>query len=462
MRRRTRNDSVWGHIVTYDSEIFWVPAIIVALFGWFVTTLAYCSVVSDQNDLREGQFKIVHALEDARHTGSGDSVKEAAKSLMWTYKADLGVSELKNKDFRKGVVASSEAGTIPQVITPQKTWDEFLPGEDDILTSWLSLGLLATLALMSCAGSLCYANECSDCKEFIADLNLRKPSHVLFLLCTPLLWPFYPISLIEMHLDTRRRRIRDREARAIATTSTGELDITGDVMGRLVAALDSVNATTRSAETFVDDREGALEVYHRICSRLAVAHVEQRKKKLSEQIEDLDQEAADFSKAMRNTTQKRTKAKADLLALKKLDAADSVPDRETAEAQFNRLVALNGVNEVWPLDNGIGLLVRARLDYEGKRYDLGDWKLLVTDCSVDAYEIRKGTRPEWPTYEYPAYRYGNGRFCFGQRHPEMNDRCQSGHLLEAAIIAVECLNSVNDADLKKVPKAFMRVPEQGE
>lgn len=458
MRRRTQNDSVWGHVTAYGSEIFWVPTIIVAVFGWFVATMTYCSVVSDQNDLRESQFQVVHVLEDIRYFGSGDSVKEVAKNLLWTYEVGLGVSELKDEDFRNEVITSSQTGSVPQVTTPRKTWDEFLPGEGDFLTSWLSLGLLATLALISCAGSLCYANECSDNREFIADLNLRKPAHVLFALCTPLLWPFYPISLMGMYFDTRRRRIRNREVRAVET-STGQFDLNGDVMRRLTDALDSIESMSEPPEVFVDDRAGALEVYYRICSDLAIGNVDRRKERLSQEIEDLGQKAADLSKAMRSTTQKRTKAKADLRMLESLDPADSVPNRETAETQFNRLVALAGVNEVWPIENGIGLVVKARLSYEGERYDLGDWKLLVTDSQVEAHEIRKGTLPEWPPYEYPSYRYGQGRFCFGTRHPEMNDRCQSGHLLEAAIIAVECLNSVNEKDLKKVPKAFKRASD---
>lgn len=448
MRRRRQDESVWGHVVAYSSEIFWIPAIIIAVFGWFVTTVVYCSVVSDQNDLREGQFRIVHTLEDARRTSS---VEETAKSLMQTYETGLGVSELDNKDFRQEVIASSKVGTIPQVLTPQKTWDEFLPGSG--FTSWLSLGLWATLALMSCAGSFCYANECSDNREFIADFNLRKPSHILFVLCTPILWPFYPVSLVGMRLDARRQRLRVREAR-IAATSTGALDITGDVVGRLVAALDFDESVSKPLETFVDDRAGALEVYHRICSELAVGHVERRKRELSKKIDDLGQEATELSDVMRQTQRARTTAKADLLALEKLNPADSVPNRETAETQFNRLIALESVNEVWPIENGIGLLVKARLVYEGTRYDLGDWKLLVTDKRVEAYEVRAGTRSSWPMYEYPAYRYGGDSFCFGQRHPEMNDRCRSGHLLEAAILAVDCLNSVNDDDLKRVPKAF--------
>jgi hypothetical protein len=457
MRRRTQDDSVWAHVVAYDSEVFWIPAIIIAVFGWFVTTVIYCSVVSDQIDLREDQFKVVHALEDSRQIVNENGVQEMAKSLIRIHDVKFGAQALDDKDFRKEVAASSKTGDIPQVLVPKATWDEFLPGEGDYLTAWLSLGLLATLALMSCAGSLCYANECSERREFIADLNLRKPSHVLFLLCTPILWPFYPISLIGMHLDARRQRQRNREVPAVATTSTTNVIVT-DGVGRLLVTLDGIESM--SAEVFVDDRVGALEAYHRICSELAVGNVKRRMQKLGEQIEDLDQEATDLSTTMRATAQKRTKAKADLRALEKLSPTDGVPDRETAETQFNRLVALAGVNEVWPIENGIGLLVKARLEHEGKHYDLGDWKLLVTDKSVDASEVRSGIRAGWSMYEYPAYRYGQGSFCFGQRHLEMNDRCRSGHLLEAAIIAVECLNSVNANDLKKVPKAFNQAPEQ--
>lgn len=456
MRRRRQGDSVWKHLGSYDSEIFWVPAIVVTLFGWFITTLIYCSVVSDQNDLREGQFKVVHTLEDARLTGKKDSVQEAAKSLIQTYKADLGVSELKNKDFREEVFTAARTGAIPQVITPHKTWDEFLPGEDDLLTSWLSLGLLATLALMSCAGSLCYANGCSESGEFIADFDLKRPSHILLLLCTPLLWLFYLVSLVGIHLDTRRRR-----ADTGTPLSTEMLEINGDVVRRLAAALDAARAVSEP-EVFVDDREGALEAYHRICSELAVGHVERRKQKLGEQIEAFGREATELSDRMRQTQRARTKAKADLQALENLSPTHSVPDRETAQTQFNRLVSLEGVEQVWPLEDGIGLLVKARLKYEDKRYDLGDWKLLVTDKRVDAYEVRSGIRTGWSMYDYPAYRYGEGKFCFGMRHPEMNERCKSGHLLEAAIIAVECLNSVNDEDLKKVPQAFKLAAEQGE
>lgn len=455
MRRRTQGDSVWKHLGSYDSEIFWVPAIIVTLFGWFVTTLVYCSVVSDQNDLREGQFKIVHMLEDARLIGEKGSVQEAAKSLIQTYEADLGVSELKDKGFREQMFTAARTGAIPEVVTPHKTWDEFLPGEDDFLTSWLSLGLLATLALMSCAGSLCYAAECSEHREFIADFDLKRPSHVMFVLCTPILWPFYPVSLVGMYLDTRRRRANDREL-----PSTETLDI-NDVAGRLAAAVDAAQAPSK-AEVFVNDREGALKAYHRICSELAAGQVKRRMQKLSEQIEAFGQEATELSERMRQTQQARTKAKADLQALENLSPTHNVPDRETAETQFNRLVSLSGVEKVWPLENGIGLLVKARLEYEGTRYDLGDWKLLVTDKHVDAHEVRSGIRAGWSMYEYPAYRYGGGKFCFGQRHPEMNERCMSGYLLEAAIIAVECLNSVNDEDLKKVPKAFELAAKQGE
>jgi uncharacterized membrane protein YciS (DUF1049 family) len=439
MRRRPEHISPWDRVLDTYAPGAWVFMFIVTIFGWVVVTIGFASIVGEQNDVREGQFKVVHALEDHK---AGRSIQEIAQSLLVAHENKFGASELDHKDFRVEVERSAQTGELPTVLTPKRTWDDFLPSKDDYLTCWLSLGIAAMLVFFSIGISLIYANEVAYEYEFLIDMKWQT-SHVVFVLFTPLLWVSYLVSFVCL------RKFKLEQAQAQAERERRQAN--NQVAER--------TEPKKPVKTFVDDREGALEAYYVLRTQTAQSHVEQKRETLQARVLDLKTTAHSLGVKMRETQQASTKAKADLRALDEIKISDALPTRETIATQFERIVNLPGVIKIWPINKGLGMLVEARVEHSGTLYDIGDWELSVTMTGVRGHEARSGVRSDWKG-SYPVYRYGRGEFCFGRRQYQIDDWARSGDLLEAAVIAIESLNSVNPEDRKKIPKAFKKASDK--
>ncbi len=437
MHRRTNySASPWG-ITTDRSGSIWIAMLIIVVFGSCFTSGIYASMVSDHNDVREGQFKVIHVLEDtSRDLDPSTTASTMATSLLQTHGRKLGVSELDDKAFRMEVEKTATTGTLPTPTYARASWDEFS-------SVWLPWGLASIVWLLTMVLCLCYADECSRRHEYLADFKVRRPSQLLFILLTPQLWLFYAISGVRMKYFHR----------------PPEPYVPRPRPPRVEEVVEIIRATVEK-KTFDEDRDGALETYSKIRNDGLYKGVERRKSELADSLASFKSQAAELSKAMRTTQRNRTKAKTELDELEARNISpETVLDAATIQEEFNRLLAYDGVRKIRPIKNGLLLLVEARLTYKGNVYDLGDWELKVqTTHNVEAKEFRRGVRPGWDG-GYPAYRLGADGFCFGYRVHEMNEHARKGQFLEAVSLAVQSLCSVNEVHLDRIPDAFKKIQE---
>jgi hypothetical protein len=181
-----------------------------------------------------------------------------------------------------------------------------------------------------------------------------------------------------------------------------------------------------------------------------------------QRLEELRTEVAKQRQKVSSTAEKLRERQR---TLGETQAALAEAERRLAEApdatvepqeQFERLMQLPGVIAVQCVNEGVRVIIRASVVYEGDRYDLGDWRIDLTPITTNilAEPLRSGVRPGWPSGTYPAYRLGGGVFCFGDRVEEINRHLAQRQYLEAIALAVECLNSVNDEHSHKIPSAF--------
>jgi hypothetical protein len=91
-----------------------------------------------------------------------------------------------------------------------------------------------------------------------------------------------------------------------------------------------------------------------------------------------------------------------------------------------------------------------------RRYDLGTWKLYLGWIGeISTTELRSGVRSSWQD-RGPVYR-DEDEFCFGDSERFIVKHLTEGQVLEAAVRAVQCLNSVNRNHRRMIPRAFKRV-----
>ena len=445
-RRHPGNDSPWERAGRDRYSQWWTTIIVCSVVGGIFMVLIYAVIVNDQNDKREGQFKVVHALEATTHSHDpAVTVESVAKSLVIAHDRHFGASELDDKAFRERVVVAANVGVIPQPTVPKKTWDEFFPSDEHPwLGSWLGCWGFIVMALFSIGLTIPYAWESRANGEYLADLKLRKVKHVIFIVVTPLLWPSYVISAMFMRLASdRERQLAEARPRPVTRPSHLEPELS-------------------RSERFTHDPEAAFASYRKVRAQFLREALETKRSEARRHIGELDYKAEELSDQLQQTQRQRTAAKKAFGELNEaVHTADDELNEEALRAEFSRILALDSVQRVHATYDGITLLVTASYQYMGLTYDLGDWELDVRASGVSAYELRCSRREGWPTLKHPSYRIGSTSFCFGTIHDELNTRARKGFLLEAAVIAIRALNSVNVADRHKLPAAFHTIKSKG-
>lgn len=105
--------------------------------------------------------------------------------------------------------------------------------------------------------------------------------------------------------------------------------------------------------------------------------------------------------------------------------------------------------------------VEVRVPYDGEIYDFGDYTLcLVQDADeIICFRTRSGVRDDWKRGEDPDYYcYAGNYFRFEERRRNfISWSMQHNKLLEVIMDAIDCLHSVEDEDLEKIPKCFRKV-----
>lgn len=276
--------------------------------------------------------------------------------------------------------------------------------------------LLATLCIASIMTSIKYIYRSALRYEFYADLPWKRGWPFLFLALEPLLIPLMIISAVQMF--ARKPTNQENEA-------DPEFE-------------------------FDNDPEGAREYYFTLRSGEWLAFITDRKVAIEERLAELKAR----TKAIMT---ERGQLQAEQRELNKSDVTVDIPDADSIQAEFDSILAQPSVQgvQVGEDDTTLNIFVKARFTMpDGKKYDLGDWAIVINGSGLTTVELRRGTKRDWHVLGHPIYRLGDGVFCFGARIITINTFMKEGRISEAILQAVAGLNSINEADVPSVPSAF--------
>jgi hypothetical protein len=196
----------------------------------------------------------------------------------------------------------------------------------------------------------------------------------------------------------------------------------------------------------------------------------------SERRASLEEALALKGASLSKEQKEQNRLKADLRHLREAQAGTHDGSISTARAEFLKLAQMKGVQDIEVLADGVKLTVFVRVEFEGKLYDFEDWSLILSPSvemranegifrGVRADCLRQHKPDNWHggvRHDYPRYRYYGGgvpRFCFGDKFQNICEFVKSGRFVEAAMMAITCMNWVNEEDQFLIPEAFFTVRE---
>ncbi len=441
-RRRENQRNPWRHVADEAPDAMWVVFVVITAITAFFGSMLYGGLTSDQNNVRESQVGYVRIMQAADYGSDEDAksrVKVIATSILISRQQG---SELYGLDedarFADAVTRAAQTGVVPSVTMPKATWGKFL-------WVWVPtwLGLMTHMFFVGV--NLCYARRTLDRKEYLADLKWPTIGTISFALCSVMLWPAFIVSGIRMVRNAERDAAEAKQRAA-------------------EEAKRKAAKKKPPVQTFEANHAGALVAYGVARNATVVGNLERKEADLTEEAADLVTEGNNLGERLREIQHRRIVARSTLAEVRKLREGPAITvSDEQIEAEFKRLIAFQGVKYVRPEgDDGLKMLVMARLEHEGVLYDLGDWELSVTRTGIQATEIRRGVRDDWGMYRYPSYRYTNGDFCFGDQMQKLRDHAVKGEILEAVSQAVRCLCSVSEEHEGDIPNAFKVIGEESE
>lgn len=323
--------------------------------------------------------------------------------------------------------------------------------------TWITL--LSTFFLLSLTLFVAYWTDC--CKGsrhwyFLADMPWKQVWPALFVAVTPIGWPFYVGSAVRLRRELQRKDgQRPEEPRPRGYYWDDE-----DEFYHRPARVHVTEERPQAKPKFVNAPVAARNMYRSLRVHTWRTVFNARQQRLQGEERDLTECLRELGEEIRAKQTRRNKVRAQLKELEGIDAANATaPGPEALDAEFDRLTSLPGIKGVRVVNDQVCLLLEARIDWGGQRYDLGDWELRFgADTSLITRELRSGVRSGWYG-GYPAYRLGGGEFCFGNRSYTIEDNLRKGQFLEAIELAVDCMQSVNPEHAFRIPEAFKKEVE---
>lgn len=145
-------------------------------------------------------------------------------------------------------------------------------------------------------------------------------------------------------------------------------------------------------------------------------------------------------------------------------------DHKELESEFAQICGFSKVIDLSLESNGvIKVVLTARYNMRGAWYDLGDWaitfgaRLLLTHKEAPLFlatEIRTGIRSDRTSSGPPAYRVGQGKFCFGDNLSTIKSLMLAGRYPQAIQLISYGLNTITPIHESLVPVTFMVLHEQ--
>lgn len=304
-----------------------------------------------------------------------------------------------------------------------------------LLVTWIAAGLLALVF---------HADSDRYSRYRLADVDWKRPSTWFVTVAFgPLFWLAMVISRVLLH--------RTPYETVYEPPDYDEGTHREDPVAEEAPPQKAPNPTYMSAPgaaraTYVSLRTDASKSYQ--AARL---------KQIETSIEGHQEAARELGAELKETQKELNKLRATRVQLEQTLESEVVT-AEVADQEFDRIARLPGVIATQVVNDRVRLVIRATHEYKGTVYDLGDWQIDLHPAftSLGAQELRSGTRRDWEGY-YPVYRYGSGRFCFGDRQEVLDEHLRKGQYLEAVSVAIDCLCGVNEEDRRLVPDAFYAI-----
>jgi hypothetical protein len=221
----------------------------------------------------------------------------------------------------------------------------------------------------------------------------------------------------------------------------------------------------RPRKSYLNAPHAAQICYTRIRTTAASEYRRRHVANLKEEIEYAQSDAQMYSENLRIAQRTINQLRADRQRIEQALATEQPPvDAKAAAEEFDRIMRLPGIIATQVVNDRLRLIIRASIRYNKRTYDLGDWEIDIGADTryIKASCVRSGLNPGWRNGSYPAYRLGDGSFCFGDRTEVIDEHLIKGQYLEAVALAVECLNGVNKEHRSLIPEAFKPIIEKKE
>ena len=292
---------------------------------------------------------------------------------------------------------------------------------------------------------------------------VEYPRWIIVLTFLPLGWLVYYNSMVHADEDERRERLR----RLMGDRQT--FRVTGDFIDEYEYVYERDVTSFQKGSQFVPDPVFARQVYAEL------RDVEDRKSSYQLKLETAQREFEDNTDELRELA-----AKLQAAQVRRNEIAKDIQQHETTlslegsvdalhdqmvMAEFQSISMLKGVVGVRVFHGALSVLVKGEVEYDGVRYDKGDWELRIIPGQYEmwSHEVRSGVRKSWKKEygrgEYPDYRNPQKDYCFGGIETHIEENIARGQYLQALELAVLCINSVNKEDYKHIPAALKRIEE---
>jgi hypothetical protein len=217
--------------------------------------------------------------------------------------------------------------------------------------------------------------------------------------------------------------------------------------------------TVKASLSYASQPKVARAHYQALRLGMAKERLKARLQRTVDQIVTQNDTLRAYADGIQKLQQSINAAKADQKLIElSLETMDNGVDARIASEEFDRMMKLPGVLAIQVINDNIRLIVRANILYQGALYDVGDFRMDLgpESSTFYAYCVRNAKRSEWG-FHHPVYAMTDGNFCFAARQDLLNEHLRKGQYLEAASLAIECLNSYNDEDARHIPSAFYRM-----
>lgn len=418
--------------------IAFVLGVVGTIIGALVLLIGFALYDEDTNNTIDRQEDLVTLFESVTAESGGtvrETRKQLAENLLMLYDED-SLAEGFIDDTEADILRdTAEDGRMPDVRQKPYDWGVFWHQHTIIF------GALVFI-YFSFITFVAYAWNTGDRKNYLLDLQWRRVWPVIFVLFTlPFGLPFYTVSAV------RLIRLKDRTRPAHAP----EVFYYDDDPYETPRP-----QTAKVREPVAHQPDAARTLYKELRTTALTTGLENRIVEAEDEVGAMKEELQELGVQLKEYQQRYGTAKADLRRLKQIETSGGVdPQITQLDTEFDKLLALPGVQSVGITDDVLHIEVHARYRYDGTLYDLGDWDMQVSSTGLKTFQLRSGVRADWPG-GYPVYVYYMGdRFCHGgTRTSQIQRHIDLGQYLEAVELAINSMHSINTEHLYMVPDAY--------